>query len=84
MKQKILLRKKAKNLEPILRIGKNKLTENVIKELNKLLEKRHLIKVRLLKCPIKENKKEFINEILSKTNSELIEVVGNVIVLYRN
>lgn len=80
MKQKINLRSKAKTLEPVIRIGKNGLTEHVLNELIKLLKKRKLIKIKL---PKTENKKELIKEIKEKTYSELIESIGNVIVLYR-
>ncbi len=83
MKQKIQLRSKAKNLEPILRIGKNGLTEHVLNELIKLLKKKKLIKIKLLKSAVNKNKKELINNLVEKTDSELIEAVGNVIVLYR-
>ncbi len=84
MKQKITLRSKAKNLEPILRIGKNGLTDNVIAEINKLLKKKKLIKIKLLRFPNeKNNKKDLIKKIVNETNSELIESVGNVIVINR-
>lgn len=83
MKQIIQLRSKAKNLEPILRIGKNGLTENVLNELIKLLKKKKLIKIKLLKSSVSKNKKELINGIVEKSDSELIESVGNMVVLYR-
>ena len=80
---KIQLRSKAKALEPILRIGKNGLTENVIKEIGSLLKEKKLIKIKMLKPAISKNKKEMINKIVEKTDSELIEAVGNIAVLYR-
>ena len=83
MNQKTQLRSKAKALEPILRIGKNGLSENVIKEIGSLLKEKNLIKIKLLKSAISKNKKEMINEITEKTDSELIEAVGNIAVLYR-
>ena len=42
------LRKKAKNLEPVLRIGKNGINDNVLAETRKLLKKRKLIKIKIL------------------------------------
>ena len=82
MEPKILLRSKGKSLEPILRIGKNGLTDSVIEEVKILLKNRKLIKIKLLKSSSK-NKKEMINKIIENTDSELIESVGNVVVLYR-
>ena len=75
------LRSKAKNLEPIVRKGKNGLTEQVIKEIQKQLNKKKLIKIKLLKSV--ENRKELAKEIAEKTNSILIEAVGFVVVLYK-
>ena len=83
MNQKTQLRSKAKALEPILRIGQNGLSENVIKEISSLLKEKKLIKIKLLKPAISKNKKEMINEIVEKTDSELIDAVGNIAVLYK-
>ncbi len=79
----MFLRKKAKSIEPALRIGKSGLSESVIKEIKKLLIKRKLIKVRLLPASVKGGKKSLIEEISLKTKSEIIESAGNVVVLYR-
>jgi RNA-binding protein len=78
------LRQKAKNLEPVIRIGKKGLTKNVFLETEKLLKKRKLIKIKILNnCPI-ENKKEIIDSIVKKTNSVLVSKIGNVFSIYRN
>ena len=82
MKEKTILRAKAKKLEPILRVGKQGLTENIIKEINKLIKKKNLIKIKFLKSSFDgKDKKQLIQELINKTNSELIESVGNVVVL---
>ena len=79
------LKEKAKTLEPVIRIGKNGLTESTIKEIKKQLNKKKLIKVKLLKAFINnKNKKEVAKEIAKKTNSRLIDLVGFVIVLYKD
>jgi len=79
------LKEKAKTLEPVIRIGKNGLTENTIKEIKKQLNKKKLIKVKLLRAFISDkNKKEVAKEIAQKTNSQLIDLVGFVIVLYKD
>lgn len=82
MKKKIELRRKAMLLEPILRIGKNGLTESTVNEIKKLLNQRKLIKIKLLKSFVKDNnKKTLAREIAEKTNAELIQQVGFVVVL---
>ncbi len=79
------LKEKAKTLEPVIRIGKNGLTENTVKEIKKQINKKKLIKVKLLRAFISDkNKKEVAKEIAKKTNSQLIDLVGFVIVLYKD
>jgi len=79
------LKEKAKTLEPVIRIGKNGLTENTIKEIKKQLNKKKLIKVKLLKAFVKgKDKKLVANNIAEETNSKLIDMVGFVIVLYKD
>ncbi|PIN78540.1 RNA-binding protein [Candidatus Woesearchaeota archaeon CG_4_10_14_0_2_um_filter_33_10] len=79
------LKEKAKTLEPVIRIGKNGLTESTIKEIKKQLNKKKLIKVKLLRAFISDkNKKEVAKEIAEKTSSNLIYMVGFVIVLYKD
>ena len=76
--------KESKNIEPILRIGKNGLTETVLKDIKDHLRKRKLIKVKFLRAFIKDkNKKEVAKEIADKTDSELIQLIGFVVVLYK-
>jgi RNA-binding protein len=76
------LRAKAKTLEPILRIGKNGLTDAVIEEIKKLLRKKRLIKVKMLKSALEnKNKKEAVKDLVNKTDAVLIEAVGFVVVL---
>ena len=78
------LRNKAKILEPVLRIGKNGATDSLILEINKQLKKKKLIKIKILKSA-RENtdKNELINKILERTDSELVELVGYIFVLYK-
>ena len=80
MKKELL--QKIHAIEPIARIGKNGLTENLIKELKNHLKKRKLIKVKMLKSFIgNKNRKELAKEIADKTDSKLVHQVGFVVVL---
>ncbi|MBN1502796.1 YhbY family RNA-binding protein [Candidatus Woesearchaeota archaeon] len=76
------LKQEAKLLEPVLRIGKFGLTTSVLSEIEKLLKKKKLIKVKILKNCI-QDKEEIIDKVISRTNSELISKIGNVFVVYR-
>lgn len=84
MISKMGLRSKAKTLEPIVRIGKNGLTEGTVNEIKTQLKKKKLIKIKLLKSFIQDqNKKELTKKIESLTDSEIIESVGFILVLYK-
>ena len=48
-RERAFLRKLAHNLEPIVRIGKEGIDENVLKSISEVVKKRELIKVNLAK-----------------------------------
>ncbi|SHJ95104.1 RNA-binding protein [Anaerobranca californiensis DSM 14826] len=81
-KQKRYLKSLANTLDPIFQIGKNDITENLIKQLDDALEARELIKVKVLKNSILE-KEEAAEEISKLTNSEVVQILGSIITLYR-
>ncbi|MBU0756690.1 MAG: YhbY family RNA-binding protein [Nanoarchaeota archaeon] len=76
------LLKRSKILEPIIRIGKNGMNDNVVIELKKLLKIRKLIKVKILQsCP--ESKDDLIKKSLENTKAELVSKIGNTYVLWK-
>jgi len=78
------LRAKGKTLEPIVRIGKQGITDTVVEEVKLHLKKKKMIKVKLLSnVAKKENKKALAEELAERTNSEIIEQVGFVVVLHK-
>ena len=76
------LREKGRLLDPVVRIGKNGVTETMQEHVKKLLKKRKLIKVKLLKSFAKDRKKA-VSELAEQTGAEVIEAVGIVAVLYK-
>jgi RNA-binding protein len=78
------LKSEANQINPILNIGKNGVTETLIEELNKQMKVNRLVKVRILKSA-EEGKdvKVIAEEIAKATRSTLIEVRGRTVVLYR-
>lgn len=81
-KQKVKLRSIAMNLKPIYQIGKDGITQNLIEGLSLALEAHELIKVSVLKT-VSAPVKEIALDITSATNSELVQVIGRQVVLYR-
>ena len=78
------VRSKARALEPMVRIGKNGLTDNAVLQAKRLLQKRKLIKVKFLRSFLENHdRKKAAAELAKKTSSELVEQVGFVAVLYK-
>lgn len=77
-----LLREKAKSLNASVWLGKKGLSDSQILEIKKQLKIRRLIKVKLLKSvSLGVDRKEFAGLLAEKTSSQLIDVVGSVVVL---
>ncbi|WP_449537051.1 ribosome assembly RNA-binding protein YhbY [Ferdinandcohnia sp. Marseille-Q9671] len=81
-KQKRFLRSKAHHLDPIFQVGKGGVNDNMIKQISEALEARELLKVSILQnC---EDDRDTVAEGLSKgAKAELVQVIGNTIVLYK-
>lgn len=81
-KQKRFLRAKAHHLSPIFQVGKGGVNENMVKQIEEALEKRELIKVSILQnCD--EDRYEVAEALSQQANAELVQVIGHVIVLYK-
>ncbi|PRO65077.1 ribosome assembly RNA-binding protein YhbY [Alkalicoccus urumqiensis] len=81
-KQKRYLRKEAHSLKPILQVGKGGINENVIKQADDALEAHELIKVSVLQNNMEENENT-AEQLTAGTKSNLVQIIGNTIILYR-
>lgn len=81
-KQRAYLRGLANKIEPIFQIGKGGLTDVLIEQLSDALEARELIKINVLKTA-PDYAKDLANEIAEATNSDVVQVIGNKITLFR-
>ena len=70
------------NLKPVVIVAGKGLTEGVIAELERALEDHELVKIKIAVTD-RELRKEVIHEICQVTNSELIQEIGKVALLYR-
>lgn len=76
------LKKVAHTLKPIFQIGKNGLNDDMINSISEALEKRELIKISILQtCGVDKNELAF--DIARLTRSEVVQVIGKTIVIYR-
>lgn len=82
-KQKRFLRSLATQMRPIFQVGKVGVNENMIVQINEALEKRELIKVVVLRnAP--DDKEVVAKELINGTGAELVQVIGNHIILYKS
>ena len=82
-KQRAFLRGLGNALEPVMQIGKEGLTENVVTSVNLLLEARELVKIKVLKN-IDLTSREIADELSSKLNADVVQVIGNNLILYKS
>ncbi|ABS74755.1 MULTISPECIES: ribosome assembly RNA-binding protein YhbY [Bacillus] len=81
-KQKRFLRSKAHHLTPIFQVGKGGVNENMVKQIAEALEARELIKVSVLQnC--EDDKNDVAEALVKGTRSQLVQTIGNTIVLYK-
>jgi len=76
------LRNLAHKLKPVVIIGGNGLSENVINEIIEQLEHHELIKVRI-NAEEREGRKAMIGEICQQSNAELVQSIGHVGIFYK-
>jgi len=81
-KQRAYLKGLAMTMDPILQIGKSSLTPEITQAVSEALEARELIKIHVLKNCADEGKD--LAQILSeRTRSQVVQVIGKMIVLYK-
>ncbi len=81
-KQRAYLKGLAMKLEPIFQIGKSSVSPSLIEAVDEALTARELIKISVLKnCA--DDPKELGYIIAERTRSQVVQVIGKKIVLYR-
>lgn len=81
-KRRAYLKTLAQKLSPMVRIGKDGLSDNLIQSIEDAIKHRELIKVKVLQNSEVEAK-ELGFEIAKKSGTELIQKIGNTIVLFK-
>jgi RNA-binding protein len=72
----------AHHLKPVVMIGQAGLTAAVIAEIELALDSHELIKVKIR--AERDERKEICGEICDATTAELIQAIGQIIVIYRH
>jgi RNA-binding protein len=68
-------------LDPVVLIGKHGLSQAVLNAIDEVLLCHELIKIKFIDC--KEERKELARQIVEKTGSNYIAMIGNVLIIYR-
>lgn len=81
-KQRAQLRGIANGIDTIVIIGKDGITENLVKQANDALDAREIIKCRVLETAML-TPREACDELSRLTRSEQVQVIGTKFVLFR-
>lgn len=81
-KQRAYLKSLAMKLDPIINVGKSSLTPELTDAVAEALNKRELVKIGVLKNCI-DDPKEIAVVMAERTKSEVVQVIGKKIVLYK-
>lgn len=80
--QKKFLRGIAHGLNPVIIIGSQGVTDNLMAELDKSLTHHELLKVKMA-AGEREDRKAIIDYVISHTKAKLVQNVGKMFVIYR-
>ena len=81
-KQRAYLKGLAMTMEPIFQIGKSSLTPENTKAIEEALNARELIKINVLQNCL-DDPREIAEVLAERTNSQVVQVIGKKIVLYK-
>ncbi|MHA9739836.1 ribosome assembly RNA-binding protein YhbY [Robinsoniella peoriensis] len=81
-KQRAYLKSLAMTMDPIFQIGKSSLTPENTQAIKEALEARELIKINVLQNCM-DNPKELASMVAERTRSQVVQVIGKKIVLYK-
>jgi len=81
-KQRAYLKSQAMNLNPIFQIGKSSLTPEITMAVSEALSARELIKISVLQnCD--DDPRKIAEYLAERTKSEIVQVIGKKIILYK-
>lgn len=81
-KQRAYLKSLAMKMEPIIQIGKSSLTPELTKAVEEALAARELIKISVLQNCM-DGPRSLADVLAERTRSQVVQVIGKKIVLYR-
>jgi len=78
------IKRKLSGEKPTIWVGKSGASKELLKEIEKQLEKNEMVKVKVLKSALEGNKaKEIASKVAEETGASLVEVRGHTFMLYK-
>ncbi|MCD2491076.1 ribosome assembly RNA-binding protein YhbY [Lacrimispora sp. NSJ-141] len=81
-RQRAYLKSLAMTIDPVMQIGKSSLTPEITEAVSEALEARELVKVNVLKNCL-DDPRMIAEALAERTRSQVVQVIGKKIVLYR-
>lgn len=81
-KQRAYLKSLASTMDPIFQVGKSSLTPELTKAVEEALDARELIKISVLKNCF-DDPREIASILSERTHSQVVQVIGKKIILYK-
>ena len=81
-KQRAYLKGLAMNIDPIFQVGKSSLTPEYTEAIREAFNTRELLKIAVLKNCM-DDPKELASVLADRTGSQVVQVIGKKIVLYK-
>lgn len=82
-KERNFLRKKAHNLETVIRIGKEGLTDGILDSILKYIDKNEMVKIKLLQNSLEDVNNKLIHEIEEYSKSIFVASVGKTMIFFK-
>ncbi|MBS7008731.1 ribosome assembly RNA-binding protein YhbY [Anaerostipes sp.] len=81
-KQRAYLKSLAMKIDPVFRVGKDSISPELIEGIREAVDARELIKIAVLQNCM-DDPKELAQVLAERTRSEVVQVIGKKIVLYK-
>lgn len=81
-KERAKLKSLSHDYKPVINIGKNSITDEVIRAIDEALSSRELIKIKILNNNL-DDQDEILENILTSLNADFVNHLGSIITIYR-
>ena len=81
-KQRAYLKSLAMKIDPVFRVGKDSISPELIEGVREAIDARELIKIAVLQNCM-DDPKEVAQTLAERTRSEVVQVIGKKLVLYK-